>query len=274
MRFNGFNNLGGILLFVGSFFAPRGEKRTYKGEVIRCLRTKSPWLSVQLDSNFLKARSFMHFVFASKIAVVSCAMLLVLAACDSASSGAAATAAPSIATAEPTASAAATPTPVPAPSATPVPAPTAPPPSSTPAPTAPPPSNTPAPPTATLAPLEANTIPDDGEFDDELPFNTTANDPAVGSNSGDGIANVTFQFFGPDGNEVYRHTENNTLYCAFGGGDNGQDCDRWIFSEHQNQWPNGNLAQSGPHTIVVTIHGVRAGTARNERHATLNLNLE
>ena len=121
-------------------------------------------------------------------------------------------------------------------------------------------------------PLEANTIPDDGEFDDELPFNTTANDPSVGSNSGDGIANVTFQFFGPDGNEVYSRTENNTLYCAFGGGDNGQDCERWIFSEHQNQWPNGNPAQSGLHTIVVTIHGVHGGTARNERQATLNLN--
>ena len=219
----------------------------------------------------------MHFVIASKIAVVAFGMLLVLPACDSTSSGAAVTAAPSIATAEPTVSAAATPTPVPsatnapAPSATPTPVPSA---TNAPAPTAPPPSNTPAQPTATLAPLEANTIPEGGEFDDELPFNTTANDPAVGSNSGDGIAKVTFQFFGPDGNQVYSHTENNTLYCAFGGGDNGQDCDRWIFSEHQNQWPNGNLAQSGPHTIVVTIHGIHGGTARNERQATLNLNLE
>ena len=213
----------------------------------------------------------MHFISAAKIALVAFGVLLVLAACDSASSGAATTAAPTV-------SAADTPTPAPAPtvpppSNTPAPAPTEPPPN-TPAPTAPPPSNTPAQPTATLALLEANTIPEGGDFDDELPFNTTANDPAVGSNSGDGIANVTFQFFGPDGNEVYSHTENNTLYCAFGGGDNGQDCDRWIFSEHQNQWPNGKPAQSGRYMIVVTIHGVRGGTARNERQATLNLNLE
>jgi len=200
----------------------------------------------------------MQFVSASKIAVVLFGLLLILSACDSVSTGVAATSAPSIATAEPTASAAATP--VPAPSATPVPA-----------PTVPPPSSTPAPPTATLVPLEANTIPNDGEFDDELPFNTTANDPSVGSNSGDGIASVTFQFFGPDGNEIYSRTENNTLYCAFGGGNNGQDCDRWIFSEHKNQWPNGNPAQSGAHTIVVTIYGVNGGTARNERQATLNL---
>ncbi|MEO7911736.1 MAG: hypothetical protein ABIV47_18985 [Roseiflexaceae bacterium] len=210
----------------------------------------------------------MQFVCASKIVAAASSILLVLAACDSIPSGVAATDTPSIATAAPTASAAATFTPVPAPSAMPAPTTL---PSSTPMPTAPPPSRTPAPPTATLVPLEANTIPDDGEFDDELPFNTTANDPAIGSNSGDGIANVTFQFFGPDGNEVYSRTENNTLYCAFGGGDDGQDCDRWIFSEHENQWPNGEPAQSGLHTIVVTIRGERGGTARNERHATLNL---
>ena len=217
----------------------------------------------------------MHFVVVSKIVIVAFGVLLVLVACDSVSSGAAPTAAPIIATAAPTAlppSSTPMPTDPPA-SETPTLIPTEPPPSPS-TPTALPPSPTLAQPTATLVPLEANTIPDDGEFDDELPFNTTANDPSVGSNSGDGIANVTFQFFGPDGNEVYSRTENNTLYCAFGGGDNGQDCDRWIFSEHQNQWPNGNPAQSGLHTIVVTIHGVRGGTARNERHATLNLNLE
>jgi len=217
----------------------------------------------------------MHFVFALKIAVGAFGVLLVLAACDNVPLGVAATAAPIIATAEPTAPPpSSTPVPtLPPPSSTPLPVPTELPPSTS-TPTAPPPSATPAPPTPTLVPLEANTIPDGGEFDDELPFNTTANDPAIGSNSGDGIANVTFQFFGPDGNEVYRHTENNTLYCAFGGGDNGQDCERWIFSEHQNQWPNGNPAQSGLHTIVVTIHGVNGGTARNGRRATLNLDLE
>jgi hypothetical protein len=218
----------------------------------------------------------MHIVSASKIVIGAGCILLGLTACDSVPLGAAPTAAPSIATAPapsveipPTAPLPSS-TPVPEPSATPIPIPTEPSPSP-PTPTVPPPSSTPAPPTPTLAPLDANTIPEGGEFDDELPFNTTANDPAVGSNSGDGIANVTFQFFGPDGNEVYRRTENNSLYCAFGGGDNGQECNRWIFSEHNNQWPNGNPAQSGLHTIVVTINGVRGGTARNERQATLNL---
>jgi hypothetical protein len=214
----------------------------------------------------------MHSVSALKIALISFGIALLLAACGGVSWGGVATVAPSATAAAPTAPPSATAAPAPTaplPSATP--APTDAQPSITPAPTEAPPSATPAQPTATLALIEANTIPEDGEFDDQLPFNTTANDPAVGGNSGDGIADVTFQFFGPDGNEVYRHTEKNTLYCAFGGGDNGQDCDRWLFSEHHNQWPNGKPARSGPHTIVVTIHGVRGGIARNERHATLNL---
>jgi hypothetical protein len=226
----------------------------------------------------------MHFVSARKSALLACFTVLALAACDSLPAGTAPTAAPpsvELPTAAPsstppsvelpTAAPSSTPLPVtPSPTSTPTLTPTEPPPSPS-TPTALPPSSTPAPPTPTLAPLDANTIPEGGEFEDELPFNTTASDPAIGSNSGDGIANVTFQFFGPDGDEVYRRTENNSLYCAFGGGDNGQECNRWIFSEHNNQWPNGNPAQSGLHTIVVTIQGVRGGTARNERQATLNL---
>lgn len=222
----------------------------------------------------------MHGIYASKMAIISLGTLLLLAACDSIPAGVAATATPSSAAAAPTASTVNGPTPMPSvvpaqPTATlaPLEANTIPtvPATNTSEPTAAPPSSTPAPPTATLAPLEANTIPESGEFEDELPFNTTANDPSIGSNSGDGIANVTFQFFDPDGNLVYTRTENNSLYCAFGGGDNGQDCDHWLFSEHQNQWPNGKPAQSGLYTIVVTIRGVNGGTLRNERQATLDL---
>src|SRR4051794_16746982 len=102
----------------------------------------------------------MHFVFVSKGMIITFGVLLVLAACASAPSGAAPTAVVIIATAVPTAPLPSS-TPLPAPSSTPVP--TAPPPSPL-APTAPAPSNTPAQPTATLALLEANTIPEDGEF--------------------------------------------------------------------------------------------------------------
>ncbi|HEX5692949.1 MAG TPA: hypothetical protein VFX76_23215, partial [Roseiflexaceae bacterium] len=106
---------------------------------------------------------------------------------------------------------------------------------------------------------------------DELPFVTTANDPRVGENDGDGIANVTFQFFGPDSREVYTHTENNPLYCAFGGGDDGQNCDRWRFSEHGNTWPNGKPAQSGAHTLIVTVLAQSGGVQRETRDITLAL---
>jgi hypothetical protein len=127
------------------------------------------------------------------------------------------------------------------------------------------------PPTPTLAPLDPNTIPGNGDYDDELPFVTAVNDPGVGPDNGDGIVDVVFQFFGPDGQEVYSRTERNPQYCAFGGGDNGDDCDRWIFSEHGNRWPNDRPAQPGPHRLIVTIHDARGGVSQDTRNITLNL---
>jgi hypothetical protein len=158
---------------------------------------------------------------------------------------------------------------------TPPPADTAAPPIATSAPTADtpiPPTNTPAAPTPTLIPVSFNLIPESGEFEDELPFSTTANDSAVGPNDGDGIQDVTFQFYGPDGQEVYSHTEQNASYCAFGGGDDGQGCNRWLFSEHGNQWPNGKPAQNGPHRVVATIRSQRGGVTTGERNVSLRLN--
>ncbi len=127
-------------------------------------------------------------------------------------------------------------------------------------------------PQPTLQPIVVNTIPEDGNtFEDELPFQTSANDPAVGPASGDGIANVTFQFFGPDGQAVFSHVESNVVYCAFGGGDGGQPCASWAFSEHKNQWPNGKPAQSGPHRLVVTVRDVHGRITRQQRRMVLQL---
>jgi hypothetical protein len=149
-------------------------------------------------------------------------------------------------------------------------------PSATPAPAAltpaPPTTGPPAPPTPTLEPLVSNTIPEDGDFDGSIPYNTTANDPAVGPNDGDGIADVTFQFFESDGKEIFSRVEKNARYCSFGGGDNGGDCDQWVFADHNNQWPNGKPARSGPHKLLVTVRGVRGGTTQNQRNLWLNLN--
>src|SRR5439155_18534358 len=63
----------------------------------------------------------------------------------------------------------------------------------------------------------------------------------------------------------------NPLYCAFGGGDDGEHCTRWRFSEHNNQWPNGKPAQPGAHNLIITILATRGGVARDERHFRLNL---
>ena len=126
-------------------------------------------------------------------------------------------------------------------------------------------------PTPTLEPLISNTIPGNGGQFDALPFVTTANDPAVGPNNGDGIESVTFQFFGPDANLVFEQTERNAQYCAFGGGDNGDDCTNWIFSEHGNRFPNGNEATPGGYTLKVTVRGTRGQVTEEERLITLDL---
>jgi hypothetical protein len=231
----------------------------------------------------------MNSISLSKLALAACGASLAISACG-ASSGGSASVDSAVATAvAQTVGAAKLAEPSPSPLATGVPAtvvavtptvqqipPTATPapPTDTPAPpaeTAIPPTDTPAPPTPTLEPPIANTIPNDHDYEDELPFSTTANDPRVGQNNGDGIESVTFQFFGPGGQEVYTHKEMNPLYCAFGGGDDGQDCDSWRFSEHDNRWPNDRPAQPGAYTLVVTIQAKRGGVATDARHFTLSL---
>jgi hypothetical protein len=126
-------------------------------------------------------------------------------------------------------------------------------------------------PTPTLEPLVSNTIPGNGQQFDSLPFVTTANDPAIGPNNGDGIESVTFQFFGPDANLVFEQTDGSAQFCAFGGGDNGADCTNWIFSEHGNRFPNGNEATPGGYTLKVTVRGTRGQVTEEERLITLDL---
>ena len=127
-------------------------------------------------------------------------------------------------------------------------------------------------PTPTLEALVSNTIPEDNQrFRDQLPFSTTAHDPAVGAHDGAGIAAVTFEFFGPDGSAVFSHTEMEAQYCAFGGGNAGQPCDIWRFSEHGDLWPNGQPAHSGTHRLLVTIRTTSGLEAHTERTMRLDL---
>jgi len=41
-----------------------------------------------------------------------------------------------------------------------------------------------------------------------------------------------------NGREVYRHTETQAGYCAFGGGT--PDCNQWVFDQNDNRWPDSD----------------------------------
>jgi hypothetical protein len=82
-------------------------------------------------------------------------------------------------------------------------------------------------------------------------FQVKAHDPNVGSKDGAGIKAVDFQIADSTG-EVYRRTENNAPFCAFG--DNQSNCNAWVFADYHNTWPSGKPIQSGHHTLQVTVH--------------------
>jgi hypothetical protein len=99
-----------------------------------------------------------------------------------------------------------------------------------------------------------------------LVFQVEAYDPSVGNRDGDGIHNVDLWIEGPQGETVYRRTENTAAYCAFSGGE--PNCN--VFDLQRNHyWPNrGPLIQNGPHTLRATIH------ARDGREATVETTIE
>lgn len=77
-------------------------------------------------------------------------------------------------------------------------------------------------------------------FQDRIVFHLQVYDPGTGSQAiGAGIQTVDFFISDPNGESVHQRTEQNPLYCAFGGGDNGQPCNVWVFAEHGNAWTNG-----------------------------------
>jgi len=82
-------------------------------------------------------------------------------------------------------------------------------------------------------------------------FQVKAHDPDVGKKDGAGIKSVDFRITDNSG-EVYRRTENNPPYCAFG--DSQSNCNAWVFADYHNTWPSGKPIQSGHHTLQVTVH--------------------
>lgn len=85
-----------------------------------------------------------------------------------------------------------------------------------------------------------------------LVFQVEAYDPAVGDEDGDGIVNVDFEIYAPNGARVYAKTENTAHYCAFGGGE--PECNRFIFADNDYSWPDGAPIQNGPHQLAWTAY--------------------
>lgn len=78
---------------------------------------------------------------------------------------------------------------------------------------------------------------------------------------GSGIVSVDFEFYKGTTHKradlkgkkpVYKTTEHNKPYCAFGG-DN--PCPIWVFSEHSGKWPNGANIDSGDYTLLLRALG-------------------
>jgi hypothetical protein len=68
------------------------------------------------------------------------------------------------------------------------------------------------------------------------------------------IQSVTFQV---NGGDTYERTERNAAYCMFGGGDDQreQSCEVWVFSDHNDRWPNDGeeVDTSGSYNIDITV---------------------
>ena len=60
---------------------------------------------------------------------------------------------------------------------------------------------------------------------------------------------------------VHRQVELNSRYCAFGGGDNGADCNVYDFPMRGGRWPSNIKFEHGPHTVQVFASGKLANGA-------------
>jgi hypothetical protein len=136
-----------------------------------------------------------------------------------------------------------------------------------------PPTETPIPePTVTFVPIFVSSFPQGDTVGDELQFQTIANDPSAGPNNGDGIDNVYFRIVDSQDTTVHERTEQNPLYCTFGGGDDLQNCDIWRFSENNNSWPGGiPVENGGTYRLQVTIYAQSGQVTYDELLFTVQL---
>lgn len=71
---------------------------------------------------------------------------------------------------------------------------------------------------------------------------------------GAGVKDVRFTITDANGDVVHVTTEENPLYCAFGGGE--PNCNIWVFADNAYRWPSGAPVRSGPHNAVIEGQGV------------------
>lgn len=114
---------------------------------------------------------------------------------------------------------------------------------------------------------------DNGEpVTDNLVFEVQA-DP-IGKNQPK-ITSVDLFIIDSDGNTVYKHTENNKRWCAFGGGDNGDDCTVFHFPANNPKWPGtNNKIHSGNYELRAIAHasnGSSRGMDNNDLEITIEL---
>jgi len=78
---------------------------------------------------------------------------------------------------------------------------------------------------------------------------------------GTGITSIDFEFYKvktqlrsalDNYKPVFKTTEKNKPYCAFGG---DSPCPNWIFAEHSNKWPNGATIENGDYTLWARVNG-------------------
>lgn len=90
-------------------------------------------------------------------------------------------------------------------------------------------------------------------FTDRIVFRAEVFDTNKGWQDGDGIKNVNFKVsYEDEGRQVHERTENNAGYCVFGGGE--PECNVWVFSQHNRQWPDGTKVNSGEYLAAITIN--------------------
>ena len=91
-----------------------------------------------------------------------------------------------------------------------------------------------------------------------LVFEVTARDTAVGPNNGDGVYGIKMLIEDASGTVVYDKLEEARRFCAIGGDGKG-GCRGWDFADGSFRWPGspGLPIRSGPHKLVAEVHTLR-----------------